>query len=241
MDIQASYTVGNSARGNSDAGGLTQKGGSHMATTKLTIRDGKIVSRDDRYFISLSEDGKRYEGNGWTVIIKDGHKDRPGRIICHAERRYSDGPAICHREFKLADGTIGLAGGNIKLRYAYFRTKKFQEFLNRFGITAVKSLSPNMELKLFIAYGACGASYVNIYTDGDVRHDFADVEYGDPSKGENPSCYEGHVRCIISNATWAIVARDVDWRNDRSYSCILYTMRDVMSLEKELMAHGPKL
>ena len=57
-----------------------------MATATLTIKNGKVQDYSDRYFQSLSEDGRMYSGNGWDVTIKEGRNGRPGRIICHAER-----------------------------------------------------------------------------------------------------------------------------------------------------------
>lgn len=212
-----------------------------MATATLTIKNGQIISHYDRYFDSLSENGKEYWGNGWHVQIKDGRKDRPGRIICHAERKYSDGPAVCHREFRLADGTLGLAGGNIYSRYAYFRSEEFQKFLSKFEITAVKKEDPNAEFDFFTAYGPYGSAGGNVWTDGDVKWDSSDVEYGDPELGESPSCYDGYMHCVISGATWAIVMTNVDWKDEHCYSSILYTTKkNVMSLEKTFMAH-PKL
>ena len=41
-----------------------------MATTTLEIVNGKIIDYSDRYFYSLSEDGKQYSGNGWDVTIQ---------------------------------------------------------------------------------------------------------------------------------------------------------------------------
>lgn len=91
-----------------------------MSTTRLTIQDGKITDYVDRYFESLSADGKKYQGNGWTVVIHNYYRGNQHRIICHAEQLYCNGQAVCHREFRLADGILDLAGGGIATRYVHF-------------------------------------------------------------------------------------------------------------------------
>ncbi len=218
-----------------------------MATATLTIKNGIIVSHYDRYFFSLSEDGKEYCGNGWVVKIKDSCKGRPGRIICHAEREYSDGPAVCHREFRLADGTLGLAGGKIYSRYAYFRSEDFQKFLNKFGITAVKKEDPNQKFSGFSNCSGLGTASQDVWSDGEIEWDYEDA----PGSREifeapdaNPNLYSGTVYHTVSGATWAIVETEEDYENNHNHAVILYTtVKNVMSLEKSLMAHpeiGPK-
>ena len=218
-----------------------------MATAKLTIKDGKIINHRDRYFDSLSENGKEYCGNGWVVKIKDGRKDRPGRIICHAEREYSDGPAVCHREFRLADGTLGLAGGNIYSRYAYFRSEDFQKFLNKFGITAVKKEDPNQRFSGFSNYSGWGTASQDVWSDGKVEWDYEDAPGSREifeAPGANPNLYSGTAYHTVSGATWAIVETSEDYRDNHNHAVILYTtVKNVMSLEESLMAHseiGPK-
>ncbi len=216
-------------------------------TTKLTIKNGEIVSYYDHYFVSLSENGKEYRGNGWVVKIKDGRKDRPGRIICHAEREYSDGPAVCHREFRLADGTLGLAGGNIYSRYAYFRSEEFQKFLNKFGITAIKKEDPNQKFSGFSNFSGWGTASQKVWSDGNIEWDYEDAPGSREifeAPGANPSLHSGTVYHTVSGATWAIVETAQDYRDNHNYAVILYTtVKNVMSLEKSLMAHpeiGPK-
>lgn len=187
-----------------------------MATTKLTVKDGLIAGHMDRYFQFLSEDGKRYEGNGWTVEIRDGRNGRPGRIVCHAEREYSDGVAICHREFRLADGIVGLAGGNIHARYAYFRTEKFSAWLREHELQSVQRVDPN-QAAFFSSnpYGNTWSHDLLIETDGEV----------------SLNKYIGK-RYMVSGATYAVVRRHycdgIRWHTEPG---ILYTLeKDVMSL-----------
>ncbi len=185
-----------------------------MATTILTIKDGKVADYSDRYFYSLSEDGREYSGNGWDVTIKEGRNGRPGRIICHAERAYSYGPAICHREFRLADGTLGLAGGNITSRYAYFRSDDFAQWLKENGIQAVRRQDPNCTYGSSNPVSDVWSHDLIIDTDGKAEHS------------------EDLKSITISGATYAKVAqRYCDGIGWHTRPAILYTeARDVKSL-----------
>ena len=204
-----------------------------MATALVAIRDGKIVWHQDRYFESVSEDGKVYVGNGWTVKIEDGDNGRPGRIICHAEREYAKGPAICHREFKLADGRLGLAGGNINERYAYFRSAKFQSFLSEHGITAVKKENPNQEYNLRNAHYGGGRCEMSIRTDGQMTEIAFDG--GRTSEWQSQpgyTCaYEGWATVKVTGATYVIVDKVQHEHDSHNGSSILYSVaKDVTKL-----------
>ena len=185
-----------------------------MATSVLEIKNGKIVNHSDRYFHSLSDDGKEYSGNGWDVTIKEGRNGRPGRIICHAEREYSYGPAVCHREFKLADGTLGLAGGNITSRYAYFRSNDFTSWLKENGIQAVRRQDPNTTYRSCNPVSDVWSHDLIIDTDGKTEHS------------------EDLKSITISGATYAKVAqRYCDGIGWHTRPAILYTeAKDVKSL-----------
>ena len=188
--------------------------GDIMATSVLEIKNGKIVNHSDRYFHSLSEDGKEYSGNGWNVTIKEGRNGRPGRIICHAERNYSYGPAVCHREFRLEDGTLGLAGGNITSRYAYFRSADFTGWLKENGIQAVRRQNPNTTYRSCNPVSDVWSHDLIIDTDGKAEHS------------------EDLKSITISGATYAKVAqRYCDGIGWHTRPAILYTeVRDVKSL-----------
>jgi len=208
-----------------------------MATLRFKIEDGKVVDYDGRYFESISKDGLKAVGNGWEVTIRPATKKRPGRIIAHCERMYSDGLATCHREFRLEDGTLGLAGGNVYDRYAYFRKASFQQFLDEFGITAVKKEDPNQEFVGFAAYSGWGSAYISVKTDGQVESNYEDTpgsrDYFE-APGANPNLYTGHETYKVSGATWAIVETEEDYRDNHNFSRILYTQeRDVTKLAAE--------
>lgn len=209
-----------------------------MATLKMRIEAGKVVGHEGRYFESISEDGLKAVGNGWEVTIRPASKKRPGRIIAHCERMYSDGLATCHREFKLQDGTLGLAGGNVYSRYAYFRTADFQKFLSEFGITAVKREDPNQVFSSFCAYSGSGSANQTVETDGKVEWNYEDApgsrEYFE-APGANPNLYEGTETHKISGATWAIVETRENYGDNHNYAKILYTLlKDASSIAPEL-------
>lgn len=185
-----------------------------MATSVLEIKNGKIVNHSDRYFHSLSDDGKEYSGNGWDVVIKEGCNGRPGRIICHAERIYSYGPAVCHREFKLEDGTLGLAGGNITSRYAYFRSDDFTSWLKENCIQAIRRQDPNSTYRSSNPVSDYWSHELIIDTDGKT-------EYSEDLKS-----------ITVSGATYAKVAqRYCDGIGWHTRAAVLYTeVKDVKSL-----------
>ena len=209
-----------------------------MATLRFEIKDGTVVDYSGRYFESISKDGLKAVGNGWEVTIRPAFENRPGRIIAHCERMYSDGKAVCHREFRLEDGVLGLAGGNVYSRYAYFRKASFQKFLDEFGITAVKREDPNQTFVGFSAYSGWGSASQTVETDGKMVESYEDTpgsrEHFE-SPGANPNLYEGEDFCTVTDATWAIVENREDYRDNHNYSKILYTtVKDVTSLAPEL-------
>lgn len=203
-----------------------------MSTTILTVRDGVIVSWSDRYFKSLENNGRLYHGNGWTVNIKG------GKIICHSQRRYADGVKVRHCRFDLADGTVGLAGGHVSKRYAYFRTKEFQDFLDIFSITAVVRSGPNRQFEGYYApNGNRGLAGFRVFSDGEVIED--DRSTWSEADWQVPKGLEGctPVRATVQGATWAIVDDMVHYGFRSHNFRILYTKKSVMGLKESLMSH----
>ena len=70
---------------------------------------------------------------------------------------------------KLSDGLLGLAGGYIDERYAYFRDGSFQKFLEEHGISAVKHEDPNQTFSIRNARYGGGECYSHLITDGKVE------------------------------------------------------------------------
>ena len=170
------------------------------------------MKTEARYFEGFSEDGLHATGNGWSVEIRPAKGRKGGKIICHSERMYSDGPAICHREFRLADGVLGLAGGNVNDRYAYFRTNEFSQFLRKIGVDSVSKEDPNGD------YCIGGGGDISIKTDGKVRRDWEQEHWSD---------YK-----VVSDATWAIVVRRYNNGCNWVHSRVLCTLeKNVMALD----------
>ena len=139
-----------------------------MATLKLTVENGRFVKHNG---VNVESFNPLYvEGNGWKCYM---YSD--GNISCVAERMYKDGkhtiklnikrgwvklilkigeePAQKLRSYKLEsenqDGLIGLPGGYIDKRKAYFRDADFQRFLDENGLTAVRNETANDVYLLF--------------------------------------------------------------------------------------------
>lgn len=191
-----------------------------MATTKIEIRDGRIVDYRDQYFEAISEDGLRYRGNGWTVKIVPANKRSSGKIICHCQRQYSDGIHKYHREFALVDGLLGLAGGHIDERYAYFRKAEFQAFLNKFGIDRVERGDPNQVFRGHEQFTCeCHQEHIDVISDGVVSFAVTHVYSEGWEKVTNryqvdQYLYSKDVEYSVSGATWAVV---------REYTANMYT------------------
>lgn len=209
-----------------------------METCKITIQDGRIVDYSGCHYDYIEENGLKATGNGWIVTIKPAQGKSRGKIIAHCEREYSDGLAVCHREFRLEDGTLGLAGGNVHDRYAYFRKANFQRFLDAFGLTAIKREDPNREFSGSSIRSGWGKAYCAVETDG-----IADPAYDDDSgsrevfeaSGANPNLYEGRVKYKVKAATFTVVEQKEDYRDNHNYSRTLYT------LEPDMMTLAPAL
>lgn len=195
-----------------------------MATAKLIIKNGKFIKNNGTY-LDYMED-KKASINGWEVAVVD------DKIICHAERHYHDGPHICHKEFKLQDGLLGLSGGYIDSRYAYFRKAEFQTFLDKYGLTAVKHEDPNTTYIERIAHYGGGECNTIITTDGKMKK--LGCNFGRTEKWEDEcpgtGAWEGDSEIEVTEATYVIVEEAQHEHDCHNYSKILYTLRDAMTL-----------
>lgn len=203
-----------------------------MATSKLKIEGGKIVAFEDRYFQSLSDDGKTYQGNSWTVQIVG------KKIICHCRRHYEDGTRDCHREFYLRDGLVGLSGGHVANRYAYFRDAHFQERLDKLGITAIKRENPNQEFSGRCEHTRLGSASFRVQTDG--RMEVAMTDIGEfVSDLDNPLEMEWkqHKLVRVTHANWAVVHRHIHTVSENTDAVLLYARQPNATLSTlELLA-----
>jgi hypothetical protein len=220
-----------------------------MATTQLRILGGKIFSYNDKYFKEMSEDGLFYSGNRWRVWIVPANDLEDGKIICRSEGNYQEGLVICQKEFPLKDGTVGLSGGNVRNRYAYFRTTHFQQFLDDFGVTAVRYIDPNQAYPKLRDYNNTYQCEQRIYTDGEVLEvPMRELEADEvPRPAGNRKLYSWDTCYIVKNATWVIVETENHYRDGENLSKVLYTNkgRKLQSLrnDKDFLANleAPKV
>lgn len=232
-----------------------------MATLKITLENG-FFSKTNGCYLHLFEP-THVVGNGWDCTISE-----DGTIVCEAVRYYSDGEHsmrykispngyakltlkvhnqrvktirkgfVLTRGAKLSDGVIGLAGGNVDKRYAYFRYASFQQFLDRFGITAVMHQNPNTLYTVRNALYGGGRCHSTIISDGKIIK--IDYDSGRSRKwaAENlgTCAFESDVTYQVTGATWTIQSQTQHEGDSHNRSRILYTLeRDVTVLEKKLM------
>lgn len=235
-----------------------------MATLKINMENGFFSSHNGVYMTEFTP--THVSANGWDCVIRE-----DGSVLCEATRDYSDGihsmryeitangfarltlkvdgqPVqslrkgfVLPRGEKLSDGTLGLAGGYIDERYAYFRDGSFQRFLDRFGITAVKHEDPN---RLFVVRnaryggGECNSSLVSDGVVTEIGYDSGRTDsWHDSCPGT--CAYEGETSYKVTGASWAIHTQRQDERDCHNYARILYTqVRNVVELERSLMGNA---
>ena len=129
-----------------------------MATLRIRVKNKKFISHNN---VDVEEFFSRYvRGNGWICKMHDN-----GDFHCVATVVYNG--TECRIKFKIEegylklslkigddqirvlkkhemdkwpdDGVIGLTSGPIPKRNAYFRDAEFQDFLDEYSITTVKS------------------------------------------------------------------------------------------------------
>lgn len=224
-----------------------------MATLQVQIENGYFVGTNGCYVTSVEP--THVIANGWDCVI-----DEDGTIRCDAIRGYSDGEHcmryiiqpngfakltlkvpynkvktlrkgfVVPKGYKLSDGLLGLAGGYIDERYAYFRDASFQKFLEDHGISAVKHEDPNQTFSIRNARYGGGECYSYLLTDGEV------IEEGYSSgrtESWEESCpgtcaYEGNEYLKVTGATWTIHKQTQHEGDNHNCFRILYT------LEKDL-------
>jgi hypothetical protein len=204
-----------------------------------------FVTVENAYFIECGElVTATHTFNGWDCeVLSD------GTILCQASRVYSDGEHsvrytikpngfgkltrklpgkkietlrkgfVVPKGEKPTDGTIGLSGGNIDSRYAFWRGSELTWFMEYFHLTAVKFQNPDGEYVVHNSrYGGGEAKYT-INTDGEVET--GDIE--STNWGYTSSCYKELVHKKISGASWVLVDNDIREGDYISWTRILYT------------------
>ena len=143
-----------------------------MATLKIKLENGAFAEVQGVQYCEKKEP-MHIIANGWDCSIKE-----DGTVFCESSKEYSDGVHtmryviqlngfakltlkrprskvetlrkgfVIPKGAKLSEGLLGLAGGYIDERYAYFRDGSFQKFLDNHGISAVKRENPNRSYRL---------------------------------------------------------------------------------------------
>lgn len=199
-----------------------------MATEMIKIENGFFVTEDG------SIEPTHAEVNGWTCQICP-----DGTVECNCSRDYWDGTHsiryviqqngfakltlkvpgspvktlrkgfVVPKGVKLLDGTIGLSGGNVDERYAYFREGSFQKFLDDHSITAVKREDPNRVYSVRNIRSGAGTCDSVLLTDG--KKVFLGQE-------------NGNVLYQVTDATWALhkqIQHERDKHNCFGFLCTL--------------------
>ncbi len=226
-----------------------------MATLKVQIENGFFTETNGCY-VSVVEP-TRIIANGWDCFIKE-----DGTVECNAVREYSDGEHsmryaiqpngfakltlkvpgkktetlrkgfVVQKGSKLSRGTIGLAGGYIDSRYAYFRDSSFQEFLEDHDIKTVKHEDPNRIYELRHASYGGGDCKAQLITDGVKSEESVDSGRTEEWQEFPNSCaYESETRIKVTNATWVIHKQSQHEGSRSNCFSILYTLeKDVKKL-----------
>lgn len=183
-----------------------------MSTLQIRMVDSKFVSHNG---VNVEVFEENYvKGNGWEARVKP-----DGRLECVASCYYHEELHLIklkiHKGFvklimkigrekcitlkscKLeygwpCDGIVGLPGGYIDKRRPYFRTDRFQKFLNDYKITSVRHESANGTYMLLTEnYDGELLYYEELETDGNSELVLEDSE-------------NGIHRYEVTNATWTI-------------------------------------
>ena len=230
-----------------------------MATLKINLENGFFSTTNGVYVNEVTP--SHVNANGWDCSIRE-----DGSILCEATREYSDGRHsmryeiaangfarltlkvegqplqvlrkgfVLPRGAKLTDGTIGLAGGYIDQRYAFFRDASFTQFLAKHGISAVKHEDPNRPYVVRNARYGGGECWSRLRTDGKVEEIYFDSLRTEQWHEECPGtcAHENERTLLVTDATYVIhhqVAHEGDSHNCFS---ILYTLeKNVASLHIE--------
>ena len=223
-----------------------------MATLKIKLENGAFAEVQGVQYCEKKEP-MHIIANGWDCSIKE-----DGTVFCESSKEYSDGVHtmryviqlngfakltlkrprskvetlrkgfVIPKGAKLSEGLLGLAGGYIDERYAYFRDGSFQKFLDNHGISAVKRENPNRSYRLRSAEYGGGKCRSSIYTDGKVEK--KEISGGRTERWQqeipNTCAYEDEITVEVTGATW-VLHKQSQHEGDRCNGfSILYTMKN---------------
>jgi len=191
-----------------------------MPTLQLKVKNSRFVEHNG---VEVKTFTPTYvEANGWKCYLNDN-----GNITCIAEKTYDDirfkieikngylkisskkgdmRPKIL-KSYKIkewpVDGVIGLPRGYLDSIRPYFREEKFQEFLNNYGLSAVKceEASAIYALKERFCRGEVTYKEEIEASDGHIELISNDVH----KAGDNEDGTLKILRKVeVTNATWVI-------------------------------------
>lgn len=222
-----------------------------MATLEITLKDGKFESTNMPVDILTDT---YLKGLGWECYIFDN-----GKISCKATEFYNGEKVsmryvlwphgyarltykrewlapmtkkngyVVPKGVMIKDGVIGLSDGEIKNRFAFYRTETLQNALKKLGINKIRRQDPNKQY--FIKNGCYfkGKNSMEIATDGICEQMFFSngktgiFEIEHPGEGYHET--EEFIK--VSDATWVLTTfRREDVKGVKEYKT-LYTLKDI--------------
>jgi len=117
-------------------------------------------------------------------------------------------------------------------KYAYFRDRVFQDFLDRNLLTTVKKQNPNQSYEVREHNSGDGHRSYKIETDGRVETvrdgGFFD---GPPSREIGNACYSGDYTVTVSSASWVTLEEFSAMPGSHNFSKVLYTLEKIKNLK----------
>ena len=220
-----------------------------MSVLQIRVKDNKFILHNDVKVESFTHNC--VIGNGWKCEIYPN-----GTITCIAAKTYFDvkrqmrfviknryaklmlkignSPETTIKSYRLnqwpLDGVLRLSSGYIDKRKAYFREIEFQDFLDEYGITAVRYESANAVYKLTRKILQGNTVFEEkIETDGKKEIIFNEVKY---PEGSREWALTECKLVELTEATWAI---KTSIRSGKIEQRILYTMekpQEIVGLSK---------
>lgn len=212
-----------------------------MATLQIEFKDKKFVSNNG-VNVKVATD-THIEGNGWKgnvdengnfyFIVREYHERVLHQLKFQIKNGYvkkilrigQDAKPKVLKSYIIKDwpidGVIGLSAGYIDTRNTYFRTADFQQFLDEYGITAVRCESANGIYNLMQRDdGHSIFLFEGIETDGKIEATSRDTKADKKTEG---SPFDGDQMVEVTDASWVI--KNV-WKHGELNSRILYTLDD---------------
>ena len=177
-----------------------------MATDFIRVAQGN--------FITESGPVAELQWNGWDLRIVG------GRIYTETKAAYGFA-----KSFRLEDGELGLYRG-MDRRYSYFRTDRFQKFLDRFGIDRVVPKDPTgMIFDTVLESTHTYLNYCGLVTNN--------APYRIDSRGEKVPYVGTSEKTVPEGAKWAVFFRSKDYMSSPPAHTQLVTMLNPLNLEAD--------